>query len=339
MDYGYQGAGLIWLTGRIEPECVSIRIEDMACAFDPRTHDHHAKLAVAPAEREAGGFGLFLALRKLDGFCYEYADGKNRNTLIDERTMGTQMAKSTALIVGDQAGITRELSGRPAAVRIRDRHVDREGDGRPARARNPARHAARVGRVRPAADRPARRTPGEGRTTANHHRLPEDGDVATLETLRRSRVRLHHAAVRPRPASHPAHHLLRAGAGSPWRSRRCPPRRACTPTSATSPSVTRSSSLVSCLTGCRKPRAGRSTPGSGRPRSVAGDFYDAFELVGGRRIALVIGDVCDKGVGAALFMALNRTMLRHTAEQAGGWDMPGDGLPPLPGCRAWSAGR
>jgi sigma-B regulation protein RsbU (phosphoserine phosphatase) len=62
-------------------------------------------------------------------------------------------------------------------------------------------------------------------------------------------------------------------------------------------------------------------------RIVAGDFYDAFELVGGRRLALVIGDVCDKGVGAALFMALIRTMLRHTAEQAGGWDMPGDGLP------------
>ena len=93
MDYGYQGAGLIWLTGRIEPECVSIRIEDMACAFDPRTHDHHAKLAVAPAEREAGGFGLFLALRKLDGFCYEYADGKNRNTLIMSRTMGTPDGK------------------------------------------------------------------------------------------------------------------------------------------------------------------------------------------------------------------------------------------------------
>jgi sigma-B regulation protein RsbU (phosphoserine phosphatase) len=62
-------------------------------------------------------------------------------------------------------------------------------------------------------------------------------------------------------------------------------------------------------------------------RLVAGDFYDAFELAGGRRLALVVGDVCDKGVGAALFMALIRTMLRHTAEQAGGWDMPGDSLP------------
>jgi sigma-B regulation protein RsbU (phosphoserine phosphatase) len=60
-------------------------------------------------------------------------------------------------------------------------------------------------------------------------------------------------------------------------------------------------------------------------RIVAGDFYDVFELAGGRRLALLVADVCDKGVGAALFMALIRTMLRHTAEQAGGWDLPGDG--------------
>jgi serine phosphatase RsbU (regulator of sigma subunit) len=62
-------------------------------------------------------------------------------------------------------------------------------------------------------------------------------------------------------------------------------------------------------------------------RVVAGDFYDAFELARGRRVALVVADVCDKGVGAALFMALIRTMLRNTAEQAGGWDLAGLALP------------
>jgi sigma-B regulation protein RsbU (phosphoserine phosphatase) len=56
-------------------------------------------------------------------------------------------------------------------------------------------------------------------------------------------------------------------------------------------------------------------------RIVAGDFYDAFELDRGRCLALLVADVCDKGVGAALFMALIRTMLRHTAEQAIGWDL------------------
>lgn len=52
-------------------------------------------------------------------------------------------------------------------------------------------------------------------------------------------------------------------------------------------------------------------------RMVAGDFYDVFELVERRRLAFVVADVCDKGVGAALFMALIRSLLRHTAEQSG----------------------
>lgn len=50
---------------------------------------------------------------------------------------------------------------------------------------------------------------------------------------------------------------------------------------------------------------------------VAGDFYDVFEIAGGRRIGFLIADVCDKGIGAALFMALIRSLLRHTAEASG----------------------
>jgi sigma-B regulation protein RsbU (phosphoserine phosphatase) len=44
-------------------------------------------------------------------------------------------------------------------------------------------------------------------------------------------------------------------------------------------------------------------------REVAGDFYDAFVLPGGELVCLV-GDVCDKGVGAALFMTLFRSLIR-----------------------------
>lgn len=50
-------------------------------------------------------------------------------------------------------------------------------------------------------------------------------------------------------------------------------------------------------------------------RRVGGDFYDAFALPGGRRIGLVVADVCDKGVGAALFMALVRSLVRALAER------------------------
>jgi serine phosphatase RsbU (regulator of sigma subunit) len=47
-------------------------------------------------------------------------------------------------------------------------------------------------------------------------------------------------------------------------------------------------------------------------REVAGDFYDAFHLGSEQQICLVIADVCDKGVGAALFMTLFRSLLRFT---------------------------
>lgn len=49
-------------------------------------------------------------------------------------------------------------------------------------------------------------------------------------------------------------------------------------------------------------------------RQVGGDFYDFFKLPGeGDRLGMVIADVSDKGVPAALFMALSRTMIRSTA--------------------------
>jgi len=51
---------------------------------------------------------------------------------------------------------------------------------------------------------------------------------------------------------------------------------------------------------------------------VGGDFYDLFPLAGGSEIVVAIGDVCDKGVGAALFMALFRSLLRALAEQSDG---------------------
>ena len=50
-------------------------------------------------------------------------------------------------------------------------------------------------------------------------------------------------------------------------------------------------------------------------REVAGDFYDAFTMAQGRRVGFVIADVCDKGVGAALFMALTRSLTRAYAQQ------------------------
>jgi len=44
-------------------------------------------------------------------------------------------------------------------------------------------------------------------------------------------------------------------------------------------------------------------------REVAGDFYDFF-FVGQNKLYFVIGDVCGKGIPAALFMAISKTLLR-----------------------------
>jgi serine phosphatase RsbU (regulator of sigma subunit) len=48
-------------------------------------------------------------------------------------------------------------------------------------------------------------------------------------------------------------------------------------------------------------------------REVAGDFYDFFVIPKLGCVGLVIGDVCDKGVGAALFMTLFRSLIRSTS--------------------------
>jgi sigma-B regulation protein RsbU (phosphoserine phosphatase) len=50
-------------------------------------------------------------------------------------------------------------------------------------------------------------------------------------------------------------------------------------------------------------------------RQVSGDFYDVFPITTSRHIALIVADVCDKGVGAALYMAIFRSLLRAYSDQ------------------------
>jgi sigma-B regulation protein RsbU (phosphoserine phosphatase) len=51
-------------------------------------------------------------------------------------------------------------------------------------------------------------------------------------------------------------------------------------------------------------------------RQVAGDLYDYFRLPNGK-LAFFIGDVSGKGMPAALFMVMTRTLIRHIARDPG----------------------
>jgi len=57
-------------------------------------------------------------------------------------------------------------------------------------------------------------------------------------------------------------------------------------------------------------------------RQVGGDFYDIFR-VGGNKVAVLIGDVADKGVPSAIFMARAHALIAAEAET---YDNPGEVL-------------
>lgn len=60
-------------------------------------------------------------------------------------------------------------------------------------------------------------------------------------------------------------------------------------------------------------------------RQVGGDYYDVFPVADGRALAIIVADVCDKGVAAALFMAVSRSLLRALAIQRfGSGDRPAE---------------
>jgi sigma-B regulation protein RsbU (phosphoserine phosphatase) len=54
-------------------------------------------------------------------------------------------------------------------------------------------------------------------------------------------------------------------------------------------------------------------------KKVGGDLYDFF-MIDDDHLAIVIADVSDKGVPAALFMAISKTLLRHELPRGGDLD-------------------
>jgi serine/threonine-protein kinase RsbW len=104
--HGYQdGSGVIDLESGIEAGQVWILIRDDSPPFDPRSHDVAARLRVTPAERQVGGYGLLLAMAKLDGFDYRREDGRNLAEIRMNRTDPGDDA-------GDEPGLDTVRGGR-----------------------------------------------------------------------------------------------------------------------------------------------------------------------------------------------------------------------------------
>ncbi|HKN99012.1 MAG TPA: ATP-binding protein [Pseudonocardiaceae bacterium] len=80
--HGYRGrCGMVEISGGVEDDWVWLLVVDEAPPFDPTHWSPSPRRAGDPVDGPVGGHGLFLALRSLDGFTYEYVAGRNRNML------------------------------------------------------------------------------------------------------------------------------------------------------------------------------------------------------------------------------------------------------------------
>jgi serine/threonine-protein kinase RsbW len=87
--HGYDEGGLegmLYLGGSIDDKALTVYVEDTAMPYDPRQTPAPDDLDVPLEEREIGGLGVFLALRGVDQFEYEYVNGRNRSIFIMNRT-------------------------------------------------------------------------------------------------------------------------------------------------------------------------------------------------------------------------------------------------------------
>jgi len=83
--HGYEQHGIegdIYLEISTRPGQLTVVLEDTSVPFDPRQLEPPEDLDFPAELRAIGGLGVFLALRGVDVYDYEYRDGKNRNIFI-----------------------------------------------------------------------------------------------------------------------------------------------------------------------------------------------------------------------------------------------------------------
>ena len=91
--YGYQAndmSGTISVRCRLDPDYLTITLEDTAPPFNPLERADPGGLDAPMEERPIGGLGVYLAVKGVDNFEYEYNDGKNFNSFIVNRSPNQQ---------------------------------------------------------------------------------------------------------------------------------------------------------------------------------------------------------------------------------------------------------
>jgi anti-sigma regulatory factor (Ser/Thr protein kinase) len=80
----------IAVTASFTRDKLTLILEDTGNPYDPRAHSRKANVDTPLDTRELGGLGIYLALKSVDEFAYEYVDGCNRNSFTMNRPVTLQ---------------------------------------------------------------------------------------------------------------------------------------------------------------------------------------------------------------------------------------------------------
>jgi serine/threonine-protein kinase RsbW len=91
ITHGFEEAGMngeVSVSATLTDSALTIVLEDGGLPFDPFSHRVTAEeeLNLPLEERRAGGLGIFLVLKSVDSFRYEWAHDLNRNIFVMNRT-------------------------------------------------------------------------------------------------------------------------------------------------------------------------------------------------------------------------------------------------------------
>lgn len=83
--HGYEETGLtgdVIIRVDLQPDALTVYAEDQAPPYNPLAKDPPTNLGASLEERDIGGLGVFLAVKNVDEFRYEYTQGRNRNIFV-----------------------------------------------------------------------------------------------------------------------------------------------------------------------------------------------------------------------------------------------------------------